>query len=108
MVTSTVSQQSLAEGVLERVFARNPKGAHSLSNAVRDASDACGATTKEERVAIARMLAEEFEELEAQGRIMRDRRTQESAWLLTPARLADRPPGSGSLTRADDHQLPPL
>jgi hypothetical protein len=65
-------------------------------------------STKEERVAIARMLAEEFEQLEAQGTIMRDRRTQESAWLLTPARLADRPPGSGLRTRADDYQLPPL
>ena len=108
MATSTVSKQSLAEGVLERVFARNPTGAHSLSNAVRDASDACGATTKEERVAIAQMLAAEFEELEARGTIMRDRRSRESAWLLTPPRLADRPPGSGLRTRADDYQLPPL
>jgi hypothetical protein len=103
-----LSKESLAEGVLERVFARNPKGAHTLSNAVRDASDAVGAATKEARLEVARMLTDEFAELEACGTLMRDRRTQEVAWLLTPARMTERPPGSGLRTRADDYQLPPL
>src|SRR5262245_2215540 len=40
---SAISSEALAQGVLERVFVRNPKGAHTLSNAVRDAGDALGA-----------------------------------------------------------------
>src|SRR3954470_21768567 len=34
MDISTTSTDTLAQGVLERVFLRNPKGSHSLSNAV--------------------------------------------------------------------------
>jgi len=85
---------------------RNPKGAHTLWNAVRDASDSVGAQTKEDRAAVTEMLLEGLAQLEAQGTIMRDRRTQELAWLLTPAKLEDRPEGAGTLTRAEDYQVP--
>jgi hypothetical protein len=37
---------------------------------------------------------------------MRDRRTQELAWLLTPPKLEERSPGAGTLTRAEDYQVP--
>jgi hypothetical protein len=103
---SSTSTEALAQGVLERVFMRNPTAAHTLSNALRDASDALGVTTKEDRVAVAAMLAEGFAELEARGALMRDRRTEELAWLLTPASLTDRPAGAGTRTRAEDYQLP--
>jgi hypothetical protein len=106
MDISTTSTETLAQGVLERVFMRNPKGSHSLANAVRDASDALGAQTREERAAVAELLAEGFADLEASGTIMRDLRTAEIAWLLTPANLTDRPPGAGTLTRAEDYQVP--
>jgi hypothetical protein len=106
MDISTTSTDALAQGVLERVFMRNPKGSHSLSNAVRDASDALGAQTREERAAVAEMLLEGFAELEARGVVMRDRRTQDVAWLVTPPDPTDRPPGAGTLTRAEDYQVP--
>lgn len=106
MDISTTSTEALAQGVLERVFMRNPKGAHTLSNALRDASDALGAQTREDRAAVAELLVAGFAELETGGTIMRDRRTEELAWLITPANLTDRPPGAGTLTRAEDYQVP--
>jgi hypothetical protein len=106
MDISAISREDLAQGVLERVFARNPKGAHTLSNAVRDAGDSLGARTKQERAAIAAALMEGFAELETRGTLMRDRRTDELAWLLTPPKLEDRPPGASALTRAEDYQVP--
>jgi hypothetical protein len=106
MDISTTSTEALAQGVLERVFMRNPKGAHTLSNAVRDASDALGAQTREDRAAVAELLVEGFAELETRGTIMRDRRTQELAWLLAPRTLEERPPGAGTMTRAEDYQVP--
>ena len=106
MDISTTSREALAQGALERVFMRNPTGSHTLSNAVRDASDALGAQTREDRTAVAEMLAEGFADFEARGIVMRDRRTEEVAWLLTPANLTDRPPGAGTLTRAEDYQVP--
>jgi hypothetical protein len=106
MDISTTSTDALAQGVLERVFMRNPRGAHTLSNAVRDASDALGAQTREERAAVAEMLVEGFADLQARGIVMRDRRTTEVAWLLTPAKLEDRPPSAGTMTRAEDYQVP--
>jgi hypothetical protein len=106
MDISTTSTEDLAQGVLERVFMRNPRGAHMLWNAVRDASDALGAQTKEDRAIVTEMLLEGLTQLEVRGTIMRDRRTDELAWLLTPARLVDRPEGAGALTRAEDYQVP--
>jgi hypothetical protein len=103
---ASTSTEALAQGVLERVFKRNPRAAHTLSNALRDASDALGVRTKEDRIAVAEMLAEGFAELEARGALMRDRRTQELSWLLTPACLTDRPASAGTRTRAEDYQLP--
>ena len=106
MDISAISSDDLAQGVLERVFMRNPRGAHTLSNAVRDANDALGARTKEDRTAVAAMLVEGFAELESRGTIMRDRRAEEFAWLVTPPKLEERPPGAGMLTRAEDYQVP--
>jgi hypothetical protein len=106
MDISAISRDDLAQGVLERVFMRNPRGAHTLSNALRDASDALGARTKEDREAVAARLVEGFTALEGRGTIMRDRRTQELAWLLTPPKLEERSPGAGTLTRAEDYQVP--
>lgn len=105
-ISSSTSTEALAQGVLERVFLRNPTGAHTLSNALRDACDAVGATTKEDRAAVAEMLLEGFARLEERGTIMRDRRTQDLAWLLTPANLTDRPAGAEPQTRAEDYQVP--
>jgi hypothetical protein len=106
MDISAISSEDLAGGVLERVFMRNPRGAHTLSNAVRDAGDALGARTKEDRAAVAAVLLEGFADLESRGTIMRDRRTDELAWLLTPPKLEERPAGAGTLTRAEDYQVP--
>jgi len=106
MDISTTSTDALAQGVLERVFMRNPRGSHTLSNALRDASDALGAQTREDRAAVAEMLVEGFAELETGGIVMRDRRTEDVAWLITPAELTDRPAGAGTLTRAEDYQVP--
>jgi hypothetical protein len=106
MDISETSSEALAQGVLERVFMRNPKGAHTLSNAVRDAGDGLGARTKEDRAAVAALLVEGFAELESRGTIMPDRRTEELAWLLTPPKAEERPAGAGTLTRAEDYQVP--
>jgi hypothetical protein len=68
MDISAISRDDLAQGVLERVFMRNPRGAHTLSNALRDASDALGARTKEDREAVVARLVEGFTASRAGGR----------------------------------------
>jgi hypothetical protein len=102
------SAESLAQGALERVFYRNQRGSHALANLLRDGADAAGVTTKEERTAIVQLVEDGLVDLEARGAIMRDRRSESPAWLLTPATLTDRPPGAGQRTRAEDHLPPPL
>jgi hypothetical protein len=96
------SPESLAQGVLESVFARNPSGSHELANLVRDAGDSVGARTKEERAAIAELMLEGLAELEADGTIMRDRRAGRAAWMLGSPSLTDASRDPGLRTRADD------
>jgi hypothetical protein len=102
------SAESLAQDALERVFYRNQRGSHTRANLVRTAADAAGVTTTEERTSIAQLVEDGLANLEARGTIMRDRRSEGPAWLLTPATLTDRPPGADQRTRADDHLPPPL
>jgi hypothetical protein len=102
------SAESLAQGALERVFYRNPRGSHARANLVRSAADAAGVTTAEELTVIAQLVEDGLSSLEARGTIMRDRRSGGPAWLLTPATLTDRPPGADQRTRAEDHLPPPL
>ena len=98
------SPESLAQGALERVFARSPRGSHELANLVRDAADAIGARTKEERAAIAELMLEGLAELEARGTIMKDRRAERPAWMLRPASLSETDPSRdpGLRTRETD------
>jgi hypothetical protein len=100
--TSGHSVESVAQGVLERVFQRIMTSSHTFANLVCDVTGAARATTGEERDTIVRLLEDGLAELQARGTIMGDRRAAHRAWLLTPPNLTDRPAGASRLTRVDD------
>jgi hypothetical protein len=84
MTLTRAEPDTLERGVLQRVFMRNPRGVHTLSNAIADANDALAATTAEQRPAVGPMVAACFATLEARGTFMRDRRTGERRVIRPP------------------------